>query len=210
MFHERQVTANERQRVERGLAGRGVMLYRGTASFVDPHTRARGPGGEPGPGSEPGGAEVLLRGETILIATGSSPVRPPAFPFEHDRVHDSDEVLQLERLPRSMAVVGAGVIGCEYACTFAALGTKVWIIDGRDELLPFLDQEVSAALEEAMRQQLGIEFLWKVQGHRLRRPRRGGHPPDARLGRHARRRRRARRRGAVEQHRGPRTWRPPG
>ena len=94
---------------------------------------------------------MLLRGDMILIATGSSPVRPPSFPFDHDRVHDSDEVLQLERLPRSMAVIGAGVIGCEYACTFAALGTKVWLIDGRDELLPFLDQEISAALEAAMR-----------------------------------------------------------
>ena len=84
-----------------------------------------------------------------------------------------------------MAVVGAGVIGCEYACTFAALGTKVWIIDGRDELLPFLDQEVSAALEEAMRRQLGIEFLWKLQGHAVRGPERGRHHADARPGRHA-------------------------
>src|SRR5262249_40190076 len=101
------------------------------------------------------------RGDTILIATGSSPVRPSEFPFEHPRVLDSDTILQLERLPRSLAVVGAGVVGAEYACTFAALGTEVWIVDGRDELLPFLDHEVSRALEEAMHRQLGVEFLWK-------------------------------------------------
>ena len=161
MFHEQHVTANERQRVEQGLAHKGVMLYHGTASFVDPHTLRVVP-----LGTDPrtaGSGEVLLTAGTILIATGSSPVRPACFPFEHDRVHDSDEVLQLERLPRSMAVVGAGVIGCEYACTFAALGTKVWIIDGRDELLPFLDHEISKALEEAMQRQLGIEFVWKCK-----------------------------------------------
>ena len=168
MFHEKRVTASERQRVKQGLALRGVMLYHGTASFVDPHTlrvvsEPAGPDIQP---SNSDAGEVLLRGDKILLATGSSPVHPPGFPFEHDRVHDSDEVLQLERLPRSMAVVGAGVIGCEYACTFAALGTKIWIIDGRDELLPFLDREISSALEAAMRRRLGIEFLWscKVTG----------------------------------------------
>lgn len=172
MFHEKRVTASERQRVEQGLALRGVMLYHGTASFVDPHTLrvvsepARADTQTAGRGT----GEVVLQGDTILIATGSSPVHPPGFPFEHDRVHDSDEVLQLERLPHSMAVVGAGVIGCEYACTFAALGTKVWIIDGRDELLPFLDQEISSALEAAMRRQLGIEFLWNCKVARCEAP----------------------------------------
>jgi NAD(P) transhydrogenase len=58
-------------------------------------------------------------------------------------------------------VVGAGVIGSEYASTFAALGTAVWVIDGRDELMPFLDREVSHALADAMNRKLGIEFIWK-------------------------------------------------
>jgi NAD(P) transhydrogenase len=104
---------------------------------------------------------VLLRGEKILIATGSSPVQPPGFPFSHPRVHDSDAILKLERLPRTLAVVGAGVIGSEYACTFAALGACVWVIDGRSSLLPFLDNEISKALEDAMHRELGIEFAWK-------------------------------------------------
>jgi NAD(P) transhydrogenase len=168
MFHEKRVTASERERIRQGLDSRGIMLYHGTASFVDPHTLrvVSEPGRADTQPDDCGTGEVILQGSTILIATGSSPARPPGFPFEHDRVHDSDEVLQLERLPRSMAVVGAGVIGCEYACTFAALGAKVCIIDGRNELLPFLDKEISAALEAAMRQKLGIEFLWncKVAG----------------------------------------------
>ncbi len=176
MYHERRVTANERKRVERSLSRHGVVLYHGTASFLDPHTirvvaeaeRHDGGHGHAHDGGHhhdrhpaPRPREVHLRGETILIATGSSPVHPPGFPFDHPRVLDSDTILQLERLPRSLAVVGAGVIGSEYACTFAALGTAVYIVDGRDELLPFLDADISRALEDAMHDQLGIEFLWR-------------------------------------------------
>ena len=173
MYHERRVTANERKRVERNLSRHGVVLYHGAASFVDPHTirvvtEVHSRDGGHGHGSHldhgQGSArpsELRLRGETILIATGSGPVRPSEFPFNHPRVLDSDTILQLDRLPRSLAVVGAGVVGSEYACTFAALGTEVWIVDGRDELLPFLDREVSRALEDSMHRQLGIEFLWK-------------------------------------------------
>ena len=94
----------------------------------------------------------MLRADKILIATGSSPHRPPEFAFEDALIYDSDELLTLERLPQSLAVVGAGVIGSEYACTFAALGSKVELIDGRESLLPFLDAEVSRALHEAMEQ----------------------------------------------------------
>ena len=102
----------------------------------------------------------MLRGEHVLIATGSSPFRPPEFPFEDDRVHDSNEILELKELPRTLAVVGAGVIGSEYAGTFAALGTEVHLIDGRDTLLSFLDGEVSRALEAAMVAN-GVQFHWK-------------------------------------------------
>ena len=170
MFHERRVTANERKRVERNLARYGVGLYRGTASFLDPNTIRVAPettgeatGAIPGIGyaNEANGAgEVLLIGERILVASGSSPVQPPGFPFKHPRVLDSDEILQLGQLPGTLAVVGAGVIGSEYACTFAALGTAVWVIDGRNGLMPFLDREVSSALTDAMTKKLGIEFIW--------------------------------------------------
>ena len=139
--HRDHVMRGERQRVESRLERLGIERRAGTATFVDPHTvRVRGHDG----------TEVLLRGKLLLIATGSSPFRPPEFPFGHPHVHDSDEILQIDTLPRVLAVVGAGVIGCEYASTFAALGTEVHLIDGRDALLPFLDREISGALTGAM------------------------------------------------------------
>src|SRR5204862_8089440 len=104
--------------------------------------------------------DTLLRGERILIATGSSPVRPAEFPFEHPRVHDSDEILEIGVLPRTLAVVGAGVIGAEYACTFAALGVELHLIDGRDSLLGFRDRELSDNIQGAMTA-AAVHFIWK-------------------------------------------------
>ena len=124
-----------------------VETFHGAASFVDPNTVRVAP-------------DTLLRGEKILIATGSSPVRPAEFPFEHPRVHDSDEILEIGALPKKLAVVGAGVIGAEYACTFAALGVEVHLIDGRDSLLGFLDREISENIQRAMTA-AGVHFIWK-------------------------------------------------
>jgi len=149
MHHEKTVATNERARIHQYLDEQHVELIHGTASFIDAHTlRVVGPGGD-----------RTLRADTVLVATGSSPFRPPEFAFADDRICDSDEILHLTRLPKTMAVVGAGVIGSEYACTFAALGTKVHLVDGRDRLLPVLDDEVSAALSQAM-EGLGIVFHW--------------------------------------------------
>jgi NAD(P) transhydrogenase len=143
MSHEKRVVSHERERILANLRAAGVDRIQGEASFLDPHTLRVGPGGR------------LLRARVVLIATGSSPVRPPGFPFEDPRVRDSDGILRLEHLPRRLAVAGAGVIGCEYACTFAALGTEVHLVDGRTTLLPFLDGQIVAELTEAMRE-LGI------------------------------------------------------
>ena len=138
-----------------------ATIYCGTCAFVDPHTVHVSLGSEDGK-REPSspGAEMLLRGEKILIATGSSPVRPDLFPFGQGEIYDSDTILKLDRIPRVLAVVGAGVIGAEYACTFRALGAEVHIVDGRDVLLPFLDEEVSSALVAAF-ERSGIIFHWK-------------------------------------------------
>ena len=86
----------------------------------------------------------------ILVATGSSPLRPPGVPFDDPDVEDSDTILDLDRIPTSLAVVGGGVIGCEYACLFAALGTAITVIEGRDVLMGFLDSEMSHGLEQAL------------------------------------------------------------
>lgn len=109
------------------------------------------------------GVVTQVRGERIMIATGSSPVHPPGFDFAHDRIHDSNEILDIVELPKQLAVVGAGVIGSEYACTFAALGVEVHLIDGRDSLMPFLDQEISGCIHEGMRAAgINIHFQEKV------------------------------------------------
>jgi NAD(P) transhydrogenase len=150
MGHARHVTANERARVDARLKLRGVTCFQGDASFADAHAiRIVGPGG----------AEKLIHGDKILIATGSSPLRPPEFPFGDDRVHDSNEILQLKSLPKKLLVIGGGVIGSEYAGTFAALGTEVHLVDGRASLMPFLDPEISQGLAAAMAAN-GVHFHW--------------------------------------------------
>ena len=151
MRHEKQVTMAERLRTESRLDLRGVARFHGAASFEDSHTVRI---------IDKGGVETRIRGEKILIATGSSPVRPPEFPFEDDRVHDSNEILELKALPKKLAVIGGGVVGSEYAGTFAALGVEVHLIDGRDALMSFLDEEISRALAVAMAAN-GVQFHWK-------------------------------------------------
>src|SRR5262249_28943088 len=139
--HERRVSTEESKQARSKLVDLNVEVIRGRAAFQDPHTMIV---------VQPDGNQLTLRGDIILIATGSSPARPPEFPFEHPRVHDSNELLDITCLPKVLAVVGAGVIGAEYASTFAALGVEVHLIDGRDALFSFLDQELSTALQQAL------------------------------------------------------------
>src|SRR5438477_4350807 len=147
MRHEKNVATRERRRREEQLRTYNVETFHGAATFADPYTVRVAP-------------DILLRGEKILIATGSSPVRPAEFPFQHPRVHDSDEILEIGVLPKTLAIVGAGVIGAEYASTFAALGVEVHLIDGRDSLLGFLDREISENIQRAMTA-AGVHFIWK-------------------------------------------------
>jgi NAD(P) transhydrogenase len=136
MHHEREVVEMERQRILKNLALHQIELVQGRASFEDAHTvSVSGANGT-----------RQLRGEVILISTGSKPHRPAEIAFDDVRVFDSDTFLQMDRIPRSLAVIGGGVIGCEYASMFAALGVVVTLVDGRDRLLPFLDAEISERL----------------------------------------------------------------
>jgi NAD(P) transhydrogenase len=112
----------------------------GGAEFQDDHTIV----------VRSGSVARVIRADKILIATGSSPNRPSGFSFDAPGIYDSDTILELNQIPRSLAVVGAGAVGSEYACTFGALGSEVHLIDGRDTLLPFLDREVSEALTRVM------------------------------------------------------------
>ncbi|WP_439622286.1 Si-specific NAD(P)(+) transhydrogenase [Gemmata sp.] len=162
--HERQVRTVEAAQSRHLLDRFGVTVLQGTGSFVDAHTVRVG--------ASATGSGGLFRGEKIIIAIGSVPSRPAMFPFEHNRVHDSDELLYLTAMPRSLAVIGAGVIGSEYACMFAVLGTRVHLIDGRDTLLPFLDADLSKALAASMTRQ-GVVFHWKENVVKCEAPRIG-------------------------------------
>ena len=95
------------------------------------------------------GPERALQAGVILIATGSRPLRPPEIPFEDPDVHDPESIIGLDRIPRSMVVVGGGPVGCEYASVFTALGVEVTLLDRADRLLPFMDTEISDVLARA-------------------------------------------------------------
>ncbi len=91
-------------------------------------------------------SDDILKAKNVIIATGSRPYQPDDVDFSHPRIYNSDTILKLEHTPRTLIVYGAGVIGCEYASIFAGLGVKVDLIDNRDRLLSFLDDEISDAL----------------------------------------------------------------
>jgi NAD(P) transhydrogenase len=159
--HEEHVKDAFHESITQRLLMLKATVYRGTAVFADSHTIEVNLISED-PAKDPSalGGTIHLRGEKILIATGSSPVHPELFPFGQGEIYDSDTILKLDCIPKILAVVGAGVIGAEYGCTFRALGAEVHIIDARDVLLPFLDAEVSQALAAAF-QRSGIVFHWK-------------------------------------------------
>ena len=132
----------ELERIHTNIDRHGIDLVPGTGRLIDPHTVEVIPAD---------GATKRLTAQVILVATGSSPYRPPGIPYDDEDVHDADGILRIHRLPSSMAVIGGGVIGCEYACMFAALGVQVHLIDPRPGLLPFLDTEMGERLAAAMR-----------------------------------------------------------
>ena len=151
MYREQEVVRSLRQVVTENIVRHKIQLFHGQAAFEDPHTVRVTRENEP---------DRLLTGDVILVATGSVPGLPKDVPFDDPRVHDSDEILEMRNLPRSMAVIGAGVIGCEYTTIFAALGIKTSLIDGRDRLLGFLDAEVAEQLKAQMGL-LGVDLRLK-------------------------------------------------
>ena len=153
----------EREKVRKNLAAHHVDVVPGAGAFEDPHTVAVTSSASP---------PVSLRGQFILIATGSRPNRPAEIPFDDKCIFDSDSVLKMDRIPQSLVVVGGGVIGCEYASIFTAIGVKVSLVDGRDRVLPFLDAELSALLQERLTG-LGVHFFLEQRVAKTERTERG-------------------------------------
>jgi len=149
MHRKDAVVTWEREKIALNLDAHKVTLYRGEASFEDARTVAVHAKDEP---------PRLLTAGVILIATGSRSHRAPEIPYDDRFVFDSDSILKMDRIPKSMVVVGGGVIGCEYASIFTALGVQVLLLDGHDRMLSFLDAELSERLAERLAA-LGMEFI---------------------------------------------------
>ncbi|MFD0070820.1 FAD-dependent oxidoreductase, partial [Streptomyces sp. NPDC127574] len=132
------VVSREVDVIRSQLSRNHVALFAGTGRFVDDHTVAL---------VEVNGNERLLSADHIVIATGTRPARPDTVEFDGRTIMDSDNVLNLEQVPRSMVIVGAGVIGMEYASMFAALGSKVTVVEKRSGMLDFCDVEVIESLK---------------------------------------------------------------
>jgi NAD(P) transhydrogenase len=140
LYHENKVKDAERIRVKNNILRHNITIFKGFGSFVDEKTikvKSRN------------NKTIFLNGKIILIATGSSPRRPEYFPKD-PHIYDSDTILQIKKIPKNIVIVGGGVIGCEYACIFAELGVDVTLINNKLILLPFLDNDISSALENSI------------------------------------------------------------
>src|SRR5258708_4805864 len=145
----RHVVEREREIIRDQLLRNRVAILDGCARFVDQHTLAID-------GRD--GAERRVTAESIVIATGSKPAHPPEIEFNGTTILDSDDiVLKLAQLPATIVIVGAGVIGIEFASMFAALGSRVTVVDARDTMLDFCDPEISEALRYHLRE-LNVVF----------------------------------------------------
>lgn len=154
MYRERAVVETQWQLINENLARHQITVVQGAARITAPHTVEV---------SRYGAETQQLSADIILVATGSHPLHPPEIPFDGEVVVDSDSILTLPAIPSRMIVVGGGVIGCEYASIFGALGVHVTIINGRERLLTQLDAEVSEALRADLTRRLGVQVVLNAE-----------------------------------------------
>jgi NAD(P) transhydrogenase len=141
LFRVQRVVENEVGVTQDQLKRNGVDVIHGVAKFTDPHhVRV-----------ENGNGFSELEGEYIVIATGTKPAANDKVPINGRNIIDSDQILSMPQIPRTLIVVGGGVIGVEYACMFATLGVRVIIVEKRPRLLEFADTEMVEALSYQMR-----------------------------------------------------------
>lgn len=144
-----QVLQEERKLLLRQFKKNKIELISGTAEFANPHlVLVMSPDDE---------LVAEVEADTIILATGSKPRNPIHVPFDDQVILDSTRLLAIDRVPKTMIVMGGGIIGSEYASFFAALGTKVTVVDKRDRILPLLDAEIGTHLQAALGE-LGLEF----------------------------------------------------
>lgn len=125
-----------------------------------------------------GKKKTLLQAEKIIIAVGARPVAPDHLAIDGKTVHDSDTILDVKVVPKSMIVLGAGIIGCEYASMFSMAGTKTILVDKRNRILASVDQEIVAALRHRFEYQ-GMEILLSSEAVKIERPKKGAKSKSA-------------------------------
>lgn len=135
------VVQAEQEIIQNQLMRNRVDFIVGTATLVDPHRIA----------ITQNDKSVEHTADYIVISVGTEAARPPQIPFDDEAVIDSDQLLSLKQLPKSLTIVGGGVIGCEYACILATLGIPVVLVERRPRLLEFVDSEIIEALQYQMR-----------------------------------------------------------
>jgi NAD(P) transhydrogenase len=173
LFRTEHVIRHEIDVTRHQLMRNRVDVLTAEASFVDSHTVRLTAVDDPGPR---GSRDVSV--STVVIATGTEVAHDASIPFDGQRILCSDDILGLKRLPRTLAVVGAGVVGLEYASIFAALGIRVTLIDKRNRLLPFVDSEIIDTLAYHLRENRvtlrlgeevsGMELITDAFGDRVR------------------------------------------
>lgn len=153
MERTKRIISEERAIIQNSLERNGVNVVNGTGSFLDNHNVI----------VENEGAVTKYSAPFILIATGTRPRRPTEFDFDNFTVFDSDTVLEMKFQPRTLLVIGAGVIGVEYASIFARTGCRVTLYDARPDLLKSIDQEIVAALIKQMKKNgVQLRLGWKL------------------------------------------------
>ena len=149
MYRERRVVRKERKMIAAHIDEHNITLIHGEGSLRDEH-------------------KVLVKsskdwqelyGDIILIATGSAPHHPPEIPFDGELIFDSDTILNMKHIPKTMVVVGGGVIGTEYASIFTALGIRVTLIEPKGRIVSFVDSEIGQRLTDQLLK-LGINFIF--------------------------------------------------
>lgn len=159
MYREHLVRNAMEAEVHKNILNHGIDLFHGTASFESKNEiRVKGL------------KEEVIWGEYILIATGSYPFHPANIPFDETRIHDSDSILKITRFPRSLCIIGAGVIGCEYATIFGSMDIDVFLVNDKKRILTFLDFELSSELVKEMKN-LYINILFETKVKEIRVPR---------------------------------------
>ena len=169
MYRESLVCSDVEREVFKNLNDHKIDIYHGSASFESKNeVRVNGL------------KEEVLWGEYIIIATGSYPYHPLAIPFDGVRVHDSDSILKMPRFPKSLCIIGAGVIGCEYATIFGTMDIAIFLVNDKKRILTFLDHEVSEELVRQM-EALYINILFETKIKEIRLPRHDYEPVDVEL-----------------------------